>query len=136
QPSIENQIKVGQGSKRGSGDSIMSHNKRVTRLLTGASLAALSFLGARGSAAAATLHGTGNVFISTAVGTNPDFVNITAPANFGTVTNDTDISDGFPNPAFGTAANPAAVAVWVSTNASVQHFVNTANATIQAIEAG
>src|SRR5262249_42727936 len=108
----------------------MSHNKRVTRLLTGASLAALSFLGARGSAAAFTHNGVGVTFTSsagTSLSINTDFrwVNLETH-HFVTVTNNADIDDGFGN------GGAEAVAVWVTTNATVDHFINIG--TISAVE--
>ncbi len=102
----------------------MSHKSRIASLLTGASLAALSLVGGR-SAMGATLTGTGTATIAI----NTDFVNIVAPADFDLVTNNAIISDGFDNPL---GAGTAALAVWITTNAAVDHFVN--NKVIQAIE--
>jgi len=102
----------------------VSHNNRIANLLTGASLAALSLVCGR-SALGATLNGTG----TTVIAVDTDFVNIIGGADYDLVVNEAVISDGFDNPAVG---GTSAIAVFVSTAATVDQFVN--KNVIQAIE--
>ena len=103
---------------------LASKKNRIASLLTGVSLAALSFMAGR-TVRAATFTGVGgNLNIATAT----DFVEIRG--NYTTVTNNALISDGFN--AGHTGFTSQAVAVYVTTAASVGAFVN--NQTIQAIE--